>query len=66
MLVIVSLELQVFHEISWIIQEFPSLLGKFPKSQADSQIPKILGKFPSSGSTEYISVSTPIGSLDQW
>ena len=30
--------------------EFPRLLGKFPKSQVDSQIPKILGKFPSSGS----------------
>ena len=32
------------------IPEFPRLLGKFPKSQVDSQIPKILGKFPSSGS----------------
>ena len=32
------------------ILEFPRLLGKFPKSQVDSQIPKILGKFPSSGS----------------
>jgi len=34
------------------IPEFPKLLGKFPKSQVDSQIPKILGKFPSSGSAD--------------
>ena len=34
------------------IPEFPRLLGKFPKSQIDSQIPKILGKFPSSGKAE--------------
>jgi len=43
MFVVVSLELQVFHKISWIYQkspEFPRLLGKFPKSQVDPKFPR--------------------------
>ena len=44
MLVVVSLELQVFHEISWIYQNSQDWSWI-----VDSQIPKISGKFPSSG-----------------
>jgi len=46
MLVVVSLELQVFHKISWIYQNFqdclenslnPKLIPKFPRSWENSQ-----------------------------
>jgi len=53
MLVVVSLELQVFHEISWIYQNSQDCLENSLNTKLIPQIPKILGKFPSSGSSVY-------------
>jgi len=53
MLVVVSLELQIFHEISWIYQNTqgclenslnPELIPKFPRSWENSQAVAALGR----------------------